>query len=100
MAEIPGITAKHAFVTDTCRRNHTDAGAVDEALARLRDEAMAILGGWPEGRGAKLHFALTMERPDVRNFLDDHVEAPLKRLDRELRDLFTEISSTIMSRLH
>ena len=66
MAEIPGITAKHAFVTDTCRRNHTDAGAVDEALARLRDEAMAILGGWPEGRGAKLHFALTMERPDVR----------------------------------
>ncbi len=61
--QIPGTKAQHAYVTDTCRENRTDPGAVDEALARLREEAVAIIGQWPRGSGMRLHFVLTMERP-------------------------------------
>lgn len=56
------ITAKHAIVTDECRSNRTDEGAVDEALARLRAEAMRLFGKRGHGRGDKFHFKLVVER--------------------------------------
>jgi hypothetical protein len=65
MAEtvIPGIKARHAIVTDVCRANRTDEGAVDEALARLREEALQCFQGWKGKEGIQWHFVLTMEAP-------------------------------------
>jgi len=56
------ITAKHAIVSDVCRRNKTAAGAVDEALERLRAEAMRIIAKRGDDRGDELHFILQVER--------------------------------------
>jgi hypothetical protein len=35
MSTIPGITASHAIITPTCRRNRGVAGAFSEAIDRL-----------------------------------------------------------------
>ena len=61
--KIPGAAASHAIVTDTCRANRGDTGAIDEALARLREAALKCADGWDHGRGARFHFVLTVERP-------------------------------------
>ena len=64
MSHIPGTTAKHAIVTDACREARGDEGAVDEALSRLREESLVyMLPCWPKGKGLKLHFVLSAERP-------------------------------------
>lgn len=60
--QIPGLKAQHAIVRDACRRLRGDAGAIDEALARLRNEARVLLDRWPGGEGHQLHFVLTVER--------------------------------------
>lgn len=59
---IPGIKAKHAIVTDQCRLNRTDEGAVDEALRRLREEALQCIDGWKGTPGVNFHFLLTVEK--------------------------------------
>lgn len=60
---IPGVTAVHAVISPTCRRNRTDAGAFDEAVRRLRAEYEAILAGWRErSDGFDVHLVLTVER--------------------------------------
>lgn len=56
------IVAKHAIVSDTCRANRTTEGAIDEALDRLRDEAVALMARRGEGRGDLFHFKLSIER--------------------------------------
>ena len=56
------IKAKHAIVTDVCRTNRTDEGAVDEALDRLREEALRLFQSRGHGRGDKFHFVLNIER--------------------------------------
>lgn len=56
------VTAKHAIVTDVCRSNRTNEGAVDEALARLREEALRLFSKRGHGRGDKFHFRLDIER--------------------------------------
>lgn len=61
--KIPGIKARHAIVTDQCRGNRGDEGAVDEALARLREEALSCFEGWRGKPGVQWHFVLTMEAP-------------------------------------
>jgi hypothetical protein len=63
------ITAKHAIVSDTCRRNKTAEGAVEEALGRLREEAMRLIAKRGDGRGDNLHFILEIER-------DSSISAP------------------------
>jgi hypothetical protein len=65
MTQVPGLKAKHAIITDQCRLNRTDEGAVDEALRRVRQEALECMAGWPTGAGAQFHIALTIERPDT-----------------------------------
>jgi hypothetical protein len=60
---IPGIKARHAIVTDTCRANRGNDGVIDEVFDRLRDSYLAASKGWPVGNGAKFHFVLTVERP-------------------------------------
>ncbi len=62
-SKIPGSMAKHAIISDDCRTNRTDAGALDEAFDRVREEYFRCAAGWPIGKGAKFHIALTIERP-------------------------------------
>lgn len=62
MSNIPGIPARHAIVTDTCRTNHTDEGAIREAADRLIAQAIEEVGFAPIGEGVKFHFVLTVER--------------------------------------
>lgn len=56
------LKAKHAVVGDACRANRGDAAAIDEAVARVRTEALRLAERWPAGQGVKLHFVLTIER--------------------------------------
>ncbi len=62
--EIPGISAAHAIITDACRVNRGDAGAIDEALARAKNALGQIVEGWEPGKGARFHVVVTVERPD------------------------------------
>lgn len=61
---VPGSIAKHAIITDTCRANRTDAGAFDEAVARLREEYEACVEGWRGKPGVQFHVVLTLEKPE------------------------------------
>ena len=56
------IVAQHAIITSTCRANHTDIGAFDEAVARLRQQYEQSVKGW--GDKANYHLKLEIERLD------------------------------------
>ncbi|HEX2882218.1 MAG TPA: hypothetical protein VHO25_22010 [Polyangiaceae bacterium] len=56
----PGLCAKHAIITPTCRQKGDEA-VIDEALARLRAEYIATAPNWPLD-GARFHVVLTVER--------------------------------------
>ncbi len=62
MSKVPGLNALHAVVTDTCRRNRTDVGAIDEALARIRKMAIECLEANRPGVGTDFHFVFTVDR--------------------------------------
>lgn len=61
-SEIPGITAAHAYITDECRTNRGEEGALSESLLRLYNEAKECFKGNPIGRGTRFHVVLTVER--------------------------------------
>lgn len=54
--------AARFHVSDACRAEHGDEGAVDEALRRLKSEAMLCLKGWKAGEGTRFHLGLMIER--------------------------------------
>ena len=57
---VPGIAAKHAVITPTCRGNRTVAGAFDEAAARVKQEYLVCQ---TDGNAkANFHLVLTVER--------------------------------------
>lgn len=60
--DIPGLKAVHAIITDECRENRTDEGAINEALRRVREEFLACAPAWPLGKNTKFHIVLTVER--------------------------------------
>ena len=62
--EVPGMQAIHAVISDDCRKGRGDNGAIEEALDRARKELRACMGGWQQGRGAKFHVVVTVERPE------------------------------------
>lgn len=62
---IPGA-AKHAIITDECRRNKGDDAVIEEALQRLRDEWPKVAKGWPVGSGGRFHVVLIVERPTTQ----------------------------------
>jgi len=57
-----GAVASHQIISDECRTNRGDAGAINEAISRIYDEAEVILQNWPVGSEMKLHFQLIVER--------------------------------------
>lgn len=63
MAEIPGLKARHAIIKDACRTSRGNEGAIDEALARLKEEYLSCVDGWEIGKGAQFHLVLTVEKP-------------------------------------
>jgi hypothetical protein len=56
------VIAKHAIVTDECRRNRSDIAAGHVAVQRLMEEYIACVSHWPIGKGHKFHFKLEIER--------------------------------------
>lgn len=62
VAQVPGMKAAHAIVTDTCRENRGDGAAAHEAARRLIDEYYACLRE-SQPPGTQYHFVLTIERP-------------------------------------
>jgi hypothetical protein len=64
VTKVEGICAKHAIITDVCRRNRGDEDAVEEALLRARNALSLAMKGWDVGRGVKFHVVVTVERPD------------------------------------
>lgn len=63
MGKIKGTFIERVTLSDSCRKARGDDGAIFEAVRRLRDGAKRVLDGWPIGKGAILHFAVTIERP-------------------------------------
>ena len=66
MKPTPGIVAKHAIITDTCRTvRGGDLAAFDEAVSRLRKEFQACARAEANalGKGVQFHLILTVERP-------------------------------------
>lgn len=60
------IKAKHVIVREHCLKAHDGEGAaVDEALSRLREEAIAILAWWGRPFQGQLHFKLELEKPPM-----------------------------------
>ena len=59
----PGLCALHAVITDQCRENRGDAGALDEAFDRIRQQYERSVKGWRGTPGVKFHVLLTVERP-------------------------------------
>ncbi len=60
--EVPGVKAKHVFITDQCRANRGDRKAIEEALRRIKGEAVMLLQGYAPDQGAEFHIVLTVAR--------------------------------------
>lgn len=60
---ISGLCANHCVVTDVCRTNRGDEGAIEETMRRTRKTLEGVISGWARGSGAKFHVVVTVERP-------------------------------------
>jgi hypothetical protein len=58
---IPGIRAKHAVISNTCRETHGNLGALEEAFRRVREEYLGILMNRGSEKGLNFHVVLTLE---------------------------------------
>ena len=56
----PGVSARHAIISDQCRINRGNEGAIDEALARIREEFLQIAPKWELGNNTTFHVVLTV----------------------------------------
>lgn len=64
--EIPGIAAITTVITSDCRRGRGDTGAIDEALARVKEEMLATIPNWPVERDATFFLVFTVDRKGRR----------------------------------
>lgn len=60
---VPGSAAVRKTITDECRTNHTDQGALAVALVDLHRMYAQLVDGWKIGDRAKIHIVMTVERP-------------------------------------
>ena len=58
---VPGITAQHAIITPTCRKNKGDQAVIEETLHRMRSELEQCLPNWPID-AAMFHAVISVER--------------------------------------
>lgn len=59
---VPGLSALTAVISNTCRENRGDEGAIDEALARARAVMVDTLSRWPRNKGATFFLTFTVDR--------------------------------------
>lgn len=60
------VLSHHRVITEECRTNHGDDGAMDEALATSREAIEKLYRYWPIGKGATIHVKIEVEYPDER----------------------------------
>lgn len=58
--ELPGMCARHAIITPTCRKNKGDDAVIEETIERIRSELRGCLPNWPIDT-ANFHVAMTVE---------------------------------------
>lgn len=58
---MPDILSKHMVITDECRANHGDVGAIDVALHHVKRDYLELLKAWPQGKGATFHVKFSVE---------------------------------------
>ncbi len=63
MSNVPGITAKHAIITPTCRANKGNSDAFREAVERMFTEYDLLIRHRGED-GARYHLVLSVERAE------------------------------------
>lgn len=63
MMHLPGMTAKHYIVSDSCREAHGGfLEALDEAYRRMRESIeQQYVSHWEPGRGDEFHLALSAD---------------------------------------
>jgi hypothetical protein len=59
------LTAVHAIITDTCRKNRTDYGALVETFRRIQQEYLTLCEIHGGGSGVELHIKLEVEFPQT-----------------------------------
>lgn len=65
MTRYPAVV--RAVVREACFVAHgTPEAAIDEALRRLRAEALETVSGWGRPLACQLHFVLEVERPPLK----------------------------------
>lgn len=62
----PNVIAIHAIITDTCRENRTNAGALAEAFRRIESEYFTLCEIHKIGAGINLHVKLEVEMLSAR----------------------------------
>lgn len=67
LTEVPGIAARVAVISSDCRRGRGDVGAVDEALARVRESMLDTVGRWPLEGGPTFFLSFTVDRNGRRS---------------------------------
>lgn len=60
---MPGSMARHAIISDECRRGHGSIEAFNVAVGQLREAYVRATAGYPIGKDIKLHVMLSIERP-------------------------------------
>jgi len=58
------VKSHHRIITDECRTNRGDDGALDEALCTAREAVKKLYGYWPIGERAAIHIKIEVEYAD------------------------------------
>ena len=61
---LPGLLSTHQRITDECRADSGDDGAIAEVILRLREHLESTLSGTKLGKGMKIHIGMTVERSE------------------------------------
>lgn len=57
------VLSHHRMITDECRANKGDDGALDEAAATAREAVRKLYQFWPAGKGAVIHIKVEVSYP-------------------------------------
>lgn len=58
------VNSHHRLITDECRTNRGDDGAIDEALGTARGAIKRLYTYWPIGKRATIHIRIEVEYAD------------------------------------
>ena len=61
---LEGRTIDHSWITDECRKNRGDDGAIEEVMKRVREKLIAIVPRWGADQGTEFHIGVTVKPKD------------------------------------